>query len=205
MNPVRSSLIKKLFISNKESPMTGKASNEVKINSIYSLVVIALVNIGFYYGLILPQKTKADNLFKEIGTMRSDAVVSKSPASFSKIKGDIVKFKNMLPQKAVMTKIIRELDTLAKDSSLSIHDISYESKKLIPASFKQGAEQDNIFPLSFSFPIEGKYSNIKNFIYQLESSGRLITIDDLNLEKASGKEDIRLKIRATIYLKNGSL
>lgn len=177
----------------------------MKRNFIYGLIVIALVNIGFYYGLILPQRTKADNLFKEIETMRSNAVVSKSPASFSKIKGDIVKFKNILPKKAEMTKIIRELDILAKGSSLSIHDISYESKKFVPASFKQGAEQGDIFPLSFSFPIEGKYSNIKNFIYKLESSGRLITIDDLSLEKASGKEDIRLNIRATIYLKNGSL
>ncbi len=195
MNPVIS-FIKKLFVSNKDSSVTGRSSDGVKRNYLYALIIIIAINIGFYYGLVLPQKVKADNLFKEIEARRTNVVVFKSPASFSKLKGDIAKFKNMLTQRAGMTKIIRELDILAKDSSLSIHDISYESKK---------TEQGGIFPLSFSFPIEGKYSNIKNFIYKLESSRGLITIDDLSLEKASGKEDIRLKIRATVYLMNGSL
>lgn len=168
----------------------------MKINFIYGLIAIALVNIGFYYGVILPQKVKADNLFKEIEARRMEAMAFKStaPSSFAETKADIEKFKSMLPRKTEMTKIIREIDGLAKGASLSIHDISYESGK---------GEKDGISQASFSFPVEGKYGDIKNFIYRLESSKRLITIDDLSLEKASGKEDIRLKIKLTVYLKNG--
>jgi len=194
MNPVRSSLIKKLFISNKDLTMIGKASNEVKKNYIYGLIIIGVINIGFYYGLVLPQKVKADILFKEIEIKRVEAVALKPPSSFTELKIDITKFQDMLPRKTEMTKIIRELDNLARSSSLVIHDIAYESKK---------TREGNIFPISFSFPVEGKYSNVKNFIYKLESSKRLIAINDLNLEKASGKEDIRLNIKLTVYLKNG--
>lgn len=194
MNPVRSSLIKKLFISNKDLPMIGKASNGVKKNYIYGLIIIGVINIGFYYGLVLPQKVKADILFKEIEIKRVEAVALKPPSSFTELKIDITKFQDMLPRKTEMTKIIRELDNLARGSSLVIHDIAYESKK---------TREGNIFPISFSFPVEGKYSNVKNFIYKLESSKRLIAINDLNLEKASGKEDIRLNIKLTVYLKNG--
>ena len=166
----------------------------MKRNFIYGLIAIALVNSVFYYSLILPQKTKANTLFKEIEAKRSEVTVFKSPASFSNLKGDIAKFKDMLPARREMTKIIRELDNLARGSSLVIHDISYESKKTM---------EGDIFPISFSFPVEGKYSNVKNFIYKLESSKRLIAINDLNLGKASGKEDIRLNIKLTVYLKNG--
>lgn len=172
-----------------------------KINFIYGLIAIALINIGFYYGLVLPQKVKADNLFKEIEIKRVEAIALKSPSSFAEIKADIEKFKRMLPRKTEMTKIIRELDNLAKGSSLGIHDISYESKKMRGGNPEEGA--DSISPISFSFSIEGKYSLIKNFIYKLESSRRFIIIDELGLEKASGKEDIRLKIKLTVYLKNG--
>ncbi|MBI3754787.1 MAG: type 4a pilus biogenesis protein PilO, partial [Deltaproteobacteria bacterium] len=133
--------------------MIGKTSNGV----IYGLIVIALVNIGFYYGLVLPQMVKADRLFKEIEARRAEAIAFKSPSSFAEIKADIEKFKRMLPRKTEMPKIIREIDGLAKSASLSIHDISYESGK---------GEKDGIYPVSFSFPLEGKYSLIKNFIYK---------------------------------------
>ena len=166
---------------------------------LYGFVIIGAINIWFYYRVILPQKVKADNLFKEIEVKRVEAIALKSPSSFEEIKADISKFKHMLPRKTEMTKIIRELDNLAKGSSLVIHDISYESNKMRGANPEEWA--DSISPISFSFPIEGKYSNVKNFIYKLESSKRLITIDNLSLEKASGKEDIRLKIRMSIYLK----
>lgn len=167
----------------------------MKKNYLYGLIaIIAVTNIGFYYGLILPQKIKADNIFKEIEAKRSERMAVKPPATFAEARADIAKFREMLSNKADMTKIIRELNSLARGASLAIHDISYQSKK---------AGEEGIAPVSFSFPVEGRYSNIKNFIYKLESSKRLITIDDMSLEKASGKEDIRLKIKVSVYLKNG--
>ena len=160
---------------------------------LYSVIAIVAINIGFYYGLILPHKAKADSIFKEIEVKRAEMVTIKPSATFSEIKADITKFKDMLPRKAEMTNIIREIDGLAKGASLAIHDITYESKK---------TEEGGIFQVSFSFPVEGKYVNIKNLIYKLESSRRMFTIDSLSLEKASGKEDIRLKIRMSAYLKS---
>lgn len=160
---------------------------------LYSLFIIVVVNIGFYYSLILPHKAKADSIFREIEIKRAEMVTIKPPATFSEIKADMAKFKDMLPKKAEMTNIIREIDGFAKDASLAIHDITYESKK---------TEEGGIFQVSFSFPVEGKYVSIKNLIYKLESSRRMFTIDSLSLEKASGKEDIRLKIRMSAYLKN---
>lgn len=167
---------------------------------LYCIIITILINIGFYYFLIFPQKVKADNLFKKIEVKRVEAIAISPPFSLAEIKADIAKFKDMLPKKTEMTKIIRELDNLARGSSLAIHDISYESKKMRGSNPEDGA--DSISPISFSFPIEGKYSNVKSFIYKLENSKRFITIDDLSLDKASGKEDIRLKIKMSVYLKS---
>lgn len=166
---------------------------------LYSIIIIAAINTILYYGLILPQKVQIDNILKEIEIKRKELIAKHDgsihhiakPISFIDLKTDIQKFNNILPLRDEMTKIIRELNSLAKESSLVLYDVSYESKK--------NAKGD-IFPISFSFPLEGKYSNIKDFIYKLEISKRLITIDDLSLEKASGKEDIRLKIKVTAYL-----
>ena len=111
-----------------------------------------------------------------------------------KSKKEILKNLNKFPPKNLeIKKIIGGLDSLARGVSLSIRDVSYDSKK---------AGKSGIYPISISFPVEGKYANVKSFIYKLESSRRLLTIDDLSLEKASGREDIRLKIRISVYLKN---
>lgn len=192
MKPSDNQPLKNTHIPDNSSSLAKKPVDELKKHYLYGLAIIIAINIGFYYGLILPMKINSDNVFKTIETKRSEAVIIKSPDTYSKLKADIEKFKDMLPQRSQMTQIVRELDMLAKNNALSIHDISFETKKV---------EQGDIFPLSFSFLIEGKYNNIKSFIYKLESSRRLITIDDLSLEKVSGKEEIRLKIRATIYLK----
>jgi len=193
MNPVRGSFFKKLFVSDKGLSVTGEVSNRVKKNYLYGLIITIGINIAFYYGFTLSLKIEADSILKDIESKRMETVAIKPAYTFQRLKADINKFNEMLPHGHEMTKIIRELDSLARGVSLSIRDVSYDSKK---------AAQSGIYPISISFPVEGKYANVKSFIYKLESSRRLLTIDDLSLEKASGREDIRLKIRVSVYLKN---
>src|SRR3989338_7290114 len=125
MNPVRGSLFKKLFALNKGLSVTGEASNRVKKNYLYGLIIIVGINMAFYYGLTLSLKIEADSILKDIESKRMETVAIKPVYTFQRLKADINKFNEMLPQRPEITKIIRELDSLARGVSLSIRDISY--------------------------------------------------------------------------------
>jgi len=53
--------------------------------------------------------------------------------------------------------------------------------------------------LTFSFPAEGRYPDIKRFIYEVETSNRLVGIQELKLDSDQGK--VRLEMKLVTYIK----
>ncbi len=53
--------------------------------------------------------------------------------------------------------------------------------------------------LAFSFPAEGKYPDIKRFIYEVETSDRLVGVQDLKLESDTGR--VKMNVKLMTYVK----
>ncbi len=84
-----------------------------------------------------------------------------------------------------MPLLVKELEQMAKRLHLSVAAINYD----IP----QRASGE-LAMLSFSFPVEGRYPDIKRFIYEVETSGRLIGVQDVKLESDKGRVKMQLKL-----------
>jgi Tfp pilus assembly protein PilO len=90
-----------------------------------------------------------------------------------------------IPAQKDMPLLVKEIAQLARSLDLVVAAINYD----IPRR-----ESGELAMLSFSFPVEGKYPDIKRFIYEVETSDRLIGIQDMNLESDQGKVKLRMKL-----------
>lgn len=121
----------------------------------------------------------SETRYAELRKRRAEAVL------FEKHKGDFAGIKAGIPTQKDMPLLVKELVQTARRLGLSVSSITYD----IP---KRSGEELAI--LSFSFPSEGKYPDVKRFIYELETSGRLVGIQDLKLEEANGRVNVQMKL-----------
>jgi Tfp pilus assembly protein PilO len=48
--------------------------------------------------------------------------------------------------------------------------------------------------LTFTFPASGAYADVKRFIYEVETSKRLVGIQDLKLSSEKGRVKLQMKL-----------
>jgi len=90
-----------------------------------------------------------------------------------------------IPAQKDMPLLVKELEQMAKKLNLAVAAINYD----IPRR-----ESGELAMLSFSFPVEGTYPDIKRFIYEVETSGRAIGIQNVNMESDKGRVKLQLKL-----------
>lgn len=90
-----------------------------------------------------------------------------------------------VPTQKDMPLLVKELVQTARGLSLRVATVNYD----IPKSGGEG-----ITMLSFSFPVAGRYPDLKRFIYELETSRRLIGIKELELKDTHEGVDLDLKL-----------
>jgi Tfp pilus assembly protein PilO len=96
-----------------------------------------------------------------------------------------------IPAQKDMPLLVKDLEQMAKRLNLAVATINYD----IPRR-----ESGELAMLSFSFPVEGRYPDIKRFIYEVETSGRVIGIQDVNLE-SSDKGKVKLQMKLMTYVR----
>jgi Tfp pilus assembly protein PilO len=90
-----------------------------------------------------------------------------------------------IPAQKDMPLLVKELEQMAKRLNLSVAAINYDMPQ---------RESGELAMLSFSFPVEGRYPDIKRFIYEVETSGRVIGIQDVKLDSDKGRVKLQLKL-----------
>ncbi len=96
-----------------------------------------------------------------------------------------------IPAQKDMPILVKDLVQTAKRMNLSVSGVKYD----MPS--RAGAE---LAMLSFSFPAKGRYSDIKRFIYNVETSDRLVGIQELKLGEDRGAVSADMKL--ITYVKN---
>ena len=160
---------------------------------------VFIFNVIFLLALVLPNNADVDVLKEEYSSFRKDRtskraelkMIADSGAALETMNGDIEAFLNSLPDKATMSAIVREFHRLAKKSALSISSAKYSPP------VKEGKY---LIKNDISFPVSGRYKNIRRFIYKLEKMPYLMTIDDPALT-SKGDLTVSVTIRISLYLR----
>jgi len=90
-----------------------------------------------------------------------------------------------IPAQKDMPLLVKELEQMAKRLNLAVAAINYD----IPQR-----ESGELAMLSFSFPVEGRYPDIKRFIYEVETSGRIIGIQNVTMDSNQGRVKLQMKL-----------
>lgn len=148
-----------------------------------STLVIAL-NIAFGQVVLGKKDVELSSIEDKISGIRDTVRGRHSDPAHA-----IESFKNVLPTGAGMTSALEEIFEVARRNALKVPTGDYSPETI---------KDMEISRYTVSFPVEGSYSRIKRFIYDLESSRHYITVEEISL--SSGKEGaIGLKIKLSAY------
>jgi len=95
-----------------------------------------------------------------------------------------------IPTQKDVPLLIKELVQTARRSNLSMDAINSD----IPTPGAGGLTM-----LTFTFPAAGTYPDVKRFIYEIETSSRLVGIQDLKLAAEKGR--VRLQLKLVTYIR----
>lgn len=170
-----------LSITNLKLPSWVRENKRLGIITLVCAGVLC-ADLLLYAILLAPSQRllrSSETRYGELRKRRTDAVL------FEKHKSDFADIKAGIPTQKDMPLLVKELVQTARRLGLSVASITYDIPK------RSG---DEMAMLSFSFPAEGKYPDIKRFIYELETSSTVVGIQDLKLEGANGRVNLQMKL-----------
>jgi Tfp pilus assembly protein PilO len=145
-------------------------------------VGLLCADLLLYAGFIVPSKASLrswEEKYAELRKRRTDAVL------FEKHKEELSGIRAGIPTQKDMPLLIKEIVQTARRLHLSVSPIKYE----IP---NQSGEVPAV--VSFAFPVEGKYADVKRFIYEIETSSRPVGIQDLKIGGEKGGVKVQMKL-----------
>ncbi len=159
------------------------------------LTITALVFLGFvcadlllYSFLLSPAAARLRGMEARAAELRhrhAEAGVVRAPRTlFAGLMAGI-------PAQKDMPILVKDLVQTARQHGLSVASITYD----MPS--RAGGE---LALLKFSFPAEGKYADVKRFIYNVETSDRLVGIQEMKLGSDKGRVNMEMKL--VTYIKS---
>jgi Tfp pilus assembly protein PilO len=143
-------------------------------------------NALLYVFLIVPaagRLSQAEARYAELKKRRVEAVL------FQKQKKELAGLLAGIPTQKDMPLLVKEFVQKARGAGLAVSSINYD----IPT---RGAEE--LALLTFSFPTEGKYADIKRFLYEVETSDRIVGIQEVKLDGDKGRVKLQMKLMTYI-------
>ncbi len=122
--------------------------------------------------------------YAELRRRRAEAILfDRQRAAYAGISAGI-------PTQKDMPLVVKELVQDARRLRLEVGAVSYD----IPRRGREG-----LTLLSFTFPGGGAYGDIKRFLYDVETSGRMLAIEKVELSKEQKK--VRFDLKLATYLR----
>ena len=149
--------------------------------------VLFCVNLVLYFSLVAPFRARlrtGENRYEELRKRYAEAVLfKKQKSSFAGIMAGV-------PSQKDMPLLVKDLVQTARQLKLGVASVKYDIPK------RSGGE---LAMLAFSFPAEGRYPEIKRFVYDVETADRLVGIQNLKLEADQGR--VKLDMKLVTYIK----
>jgi len=167
-------------------PEWQKANKRLRTTALIFVGLVCLNLLGYAF-LLTPSKEKLRDLegkYADLRKQHTEALL------FQKQKQLFAGFRSGIPTQKDMPLLVKELVQKARQWNLSVAGISYD----IP---RRG--NNEITMLTFLLPIEGHYADVKRFIHEIESSDRLVGIQDLKFDSDKGR--VKLQMKLVTYIK----
>jgi Tfp pilus assembly protein PilO len=162
--------------------------NDPKLRkTLFALAGLVCLNLLLYGVLVAPAagRLKAGEAkLAELRRRHAEAVL------FTKQKVSFAGIMTGIPAQKDMPLLVKEFVQTARRSHLSVASIKYDIPKRASGELAM---------LTFLFPVEGKYPDIKRFIYEVETSDRLVGIQELKLDSDQGR--VKLDMKMLTYVK----
>lgn len=154
------------------------------------IIILSLVIAGdliFFSKVIGRQDSEITSLEEKINSLRGTS----RGGVLERARSGVDAFKKGLPDEKRLTPVLEEVFLTAKKNGLKIPAGDYSPEMVKDADISR---------YMISFPVEGRYPQIKKFIYDLENMKHQLAIEEISM--ASSKETdgtIGLKIKISAY------
>jgi len=164
-------------------------------------LTLFIANVIILFTAIHPGRRKVEDLNREYFVLRKEKTkinedLKRKEAYSSKIavlRKDMESFISELPHQKEMTSIIKKIHSLAGKEGLKIRTVKYS---------RIGIKDEKISASLISFPLTGRYRQVRKLIYNLEKMPYLMSIDGLDITSKKLKT-VSLSLRVSIYFKKG--
>src|SRR3990172_5784934 len=159
------------------------------------LVTVAAVDAGFYFRRAAPAAREAKALEARLRENRAAIKAMNDEyrlyVSFERERGELKKFKELLPARSDYTKIITKVMGMAKDDGM---------KSASFGTVKKDIEQEgSLVQLNFSMPVSGSYKSVRKFIHDVETSPLFLNIDNLVLSTDAETGEVSVTLALSTY------
>ena len=171
--------------------------------AVFALVAGVIINVLVFAFVVYPLQSDVANV--EQRTRAAEADLAAAQADFGRANGTLTG----------KDRALKELDTfyssvLAQDLTgarrltfsrlaqlASQSNLDFERRKYEPL-IERGS---NLTRLKVTMDLEGSYSDIRDFIYEIESSPEFVVIDDVGLTDSAQSEALRLTLELSTYFR----
>ncbi len=170
-----------------QAPVWLKGSNKSLRTVALIFAGLVLADLLVYFMLVVPSSSglaAREAKYAEFRKRHAEAVL------FKKQKPLFAGIMAGIPAQKDMPLLVKEFVQTARQLNLSVAAVNYDMPK-------RGSGE--LAMLAFSFPAEGKYPDIKRFIYEVETSDRLVGVQDLKLESDTGR--VKMNVKLMTYVK----
>jgi Tfp pilus assembly protein PilO len=176
-----------LFIMNIKTPAWFREKDKKLRTAVVVCASLLTLNALLYGVLIAPSAawlSTWDAKYSELRKRHAGAVLfKKQKPAFAGIMAGI-------PAQKDMPLLVKDLVQTARRLNLTVSSVKYDIPK---------RASGELALLTFSFPAEGRYPDIKRFIYEVETSDRLVGVQELKLGSDQGK--VKLEMKLVTYIK----
>lgn len=180
--------------------------NRIVFISLMIMLTFSVLYIGAYpfYGgnaYIFPVKytiKEQRNLIEDysVAIEKSKELSASALALYDSYKNvreeDEIKLEQMYPQSIDPVRLMSEVDGIISKSLFTPESMSYSHTE---------ATEDTPGLYTLNFVVSGDYGQLKNLIYDLETSQRLFTIKSLTFTSGSRNDDVKYSIRIQAFYK----
>lgn len=154
---------------------------------------LLVLNVIFSLTYTCPEKQKLNDFE---ATLKSKALLLKSfeegegRNTPERVLSDIETFKNKYLKKKDLNSITKDLIKTANRNSLKVEKSDYSGKPQIEEGVKK---------YKITFPVKGKYSNVKKFLSQIQNKDYMVIVDNFDLKKDKNRK-IDVNLTLSVYL-----
>jgi Tfp pilus assembly protein PilO len=175
------------FTKNIKTPIRFSVKDKRLRAAALVFTVLVVLDLLLYGVFIAPSAAWLDTWEAKYGELRrrhAEAVLFKNQkSSFTGIMSGI-------PAQKDMPLIVKDLVQTARRLNLSVSSVKYDIPKRASGELAM---------LAFSFPAEGRYADLKQFVYDVETSDRLVGIQDMKMDSDQGK--VKMEMKLLTYIK----